>query len=263
MTHFEHDLYEGDLPPAEWQARWWQYVARYQGVQAPAAARRRAVRRLHQDPHQRRSGAVLRLRARQPHQVPAPRPHLRARSSSRTSAPATTRAAPRSDGSCRASCRSAPPATGARSCAKRPASDLAARDAGLLPAPGRRAREAQRRQGLQPMKVLKQFFWFLMFLVMLAAAAAGGYAVYLERQDREEIDKLRKEMAAFDPRFEKFKAAVGDLSKGFTSLVLDEVDLTRSGWQPIGKGFYLIDVAVISLLMNEPNLHINIFYLYL
>jgi peptidyl-dipeptidase A len=37
MTHFEHDLYEGDLPPGEWQARWWQYVARYQGVQAPRA----------------------------------------------------------------------------------------------------------------------------------------------------------------------------------------------------------------------------------
>jgi hypothetical protein len=87
------------------------------------------------------------------------------------------------------------------------------------------------------MKVLKQFFWFLMFLVMLAAAAGGGYAVYLERQDREEIDKLRKDVAAFEPRFEKFKGAVGDLSKGFTSLVLEEVDLTRAGWQPIGKGF--------------------------
>jgi peptidyl-dipeptidase A len=37
MTHFEHDLYESDLPPAEWQSRWWQYVARYQGVQAPKA----------------------------------------------------------------------------------------------------------------------------------------------------------------------------------------------------------------------------------
>jgi hypothetical protein len=93
------------------------------------------------------------------------------------------------------------------------------------------------------MKVLKQFFWFLMFLVMLSAAAAGGYAIYLQRQDRDEIEKLRKEVTSFDPRFEKFKAAVGDLSKGFTSLVLDEVDLTRSGWQPIGKGFYLIDVA--------------------
>jgi hypothetical protein len=93
------------------------------------------------------------------------------------------------------------------------------------------------------MKALKQFFWFLMFLVMLAAAAAGGYAVYLERQDRDEIAELRKQVAAFDPRFDKFKAAVGDLSKGFTSLVLDEVDLSRAGWQPIGKGFYLIDVA--------------------
>jgi peptidyl-dipeptidase A len=37
MTHFEHDVYEKDLPPEEWQARWWQYVARYQGVQAPKA----------------------------------------------------------------------------------------------------------------------------------------------------------------------------------------------------------------------------------
>jgi peptidyl-dipeptidase A len=37
MTHFEHDLYEDELPPSEWQARWWQYAARYQGVQAPKA----------------------------------------------------------------------------------------------------------------------------------------------------------------------------------------------------------------------------------
>jgi peptidyl-dipeptidase A len=35
MTHFERDLYESDLPASEWQARWWQYVVRYQGVQAP------------------------------------------------------------------------------------------------------------------------------------------------------------------------------------------------------------------------------------
>jgi peptidyl-dipeptidase A len=37
MTHFERDLYEGNLPPEEWQSRWWQYVSRYQGVQAPKA----------------------------------------------------------------------------------------------------------------------------------------------------------------------------------------------------------------------------------
>jgi peptidyl-dipeptidase A len=35
MTHFEHDLYERDLPVAEWQDRWWQYVAAYQGVVPP------------------------------------------------------------------------------------------------------------------------------------------------------------------------------------------------------------------------------------
>jgi peptidyl-dipeptidase A len=35
MTHFEHDLYERDLPVAEWQDRWWQYVATYQGVAPP------------------------------------------------------------------------------------------------------------------------------------------------------------------------------------------------------------------------------------
>jgi hypothetical protein len=94
------------------------------------------------------------------------------------------------------------------------------------------------------MRVIKQFLWFVLFLAMLAAAAAGGYAVYLERQDREEIDRLSKQVAAFEPRFEKFKGAVAELSKGFTGLVLDEVDLTRAGWQPIGKGFYLVDVVV-------------------
>ena len=94
------------------------------------------------------------------------------------------------------------------------------------------------------MRILRQFFWFLMFLVMLAAAAAGGYAVHLEREDRAEIAALRKEVADFDPRFTRFKAAVGDLSKGFTSLVMEEIDLTRAGWQPIGKGFYLVDVGV-------------------
>jgi len=37
MSHFERDLYEEELPPAEWQKRWWEYVARYQGVVPPAA----------------------------------------------------------------------------------------------------------------------------------------------------------------------------------------------------------------------------------
>ena len=35
MAHFEHDLYGEDLPSSEWQKRWWQYVATYQGVAPP------------------------------------------------------------------------------------------------------------------------------------------------------------------------------------------------------------------------------------
>ncbi|HET6281365.1 MAG TPA: M2 family metallopeptidase [Polyangia bacterium] len=37
ISHFEHDLYEADLPPTEWQKRWWDYAAQYQGVVPPAA----------------------------------------------------------------------------------------------------------------------------------------------------------------------------------------------------------------------------------
>ncbi|HEY4394860.1 MAG TPA: M2 family metallopeptidase [Polyangia bacterium] len=37
MSHFEHDLYEDELPPAEWQKRWWDDVANFQGVVAPGS----------------------------------------------------------------------------------------------------------------------------------------------------------------------------------------------------------------------------------
>jgi peptidyl-dipeptidase A len=36
MTHWEADLYAHDLPPGQWNARWWEYVAKYQGVEPPA-----------------------------------------------------------------------------------------------------------------------------------------------------------------------------------------------------------------------------------
>jgi peptidyl-dipeptidase A len=36
MAHFERDLYEAELPAAQWQERWWRYVAMYQGVEPPA-----------------------------------------------------------------------------------------------------------------------------------------------------------------------------------------------------------------------------------
>jgi peptidyl-dipeptidase A len=38
MTHFEHDLYAGEFGPDEYNARWWQYVKRFQGI-APSEPR--------------------------------------------------------------------------------------------------------------------------------------------------------------------------------------------------------------------------------
>ncbi len=35
MSHYERDLYAGDLPASELNARWWKYVADYQGVAPP------------------------------------------------------------------------------------------------------------------------------------------------------------------------------------------------------------------------------------
>lgn len=35
MAHFEHDLYEGEAPPADWQKRWWEHATRFQGVVPP------------------------------------------------------------------------------------------------------------------------------------------------------------------------------------------------------------------------------------
>lgn len=35
MTMWEHDLYEKNLSPTEFNKRWWSYVAKYQGIDAP------------------------------------------------------------------------------------------------------------------------------------------------------------------------------------------------------------------------------------
>lgn len=36
MTHWEADVYSKNLPPDEWNERWWQYVRDFQGVEPPA-----------------------------------------------------------------------------------------------------------------------------------------------------------------------------------------------------------------------------------
>jgi len=37
MSHFEHDLYEKNLPEAELNSTWWNYVAKYQGIAPPSS----------------------------------------------------------------------------------------------------------------------------------------------------------------------------------------------------------------------------------
>ena len=36
MTHWEADVYGKDLPPGQWNQRWWQYVRDFQGVEPPS-----------------------------------------------------------------------------------------------------------------------------------------------------------------------------------------------------------------------------------
>lgn len=36
MTHWEHDFYEKELPADQLNARWWEYVAKFQGIAPPA-----------------------------------------------------------------------------------------------------------------------------------------------------------------------------------------------------------------------------------
>lgn len=36
MTHWEADLYAKSLPPDQWNARWWRYVADFQGIEPPS-----------------------------------------------------------------------------------------------------------------------------------------------------------------------------------------------------------------------------------
>ena len=73
MTRFEHALYAENLPPAQFNAKWWELAREYQGIVPPRPAGRALGRRAHQDPHQRRPGPVLRLRPFLRAAVPAAR----------------------------------------------------------------------------------------------------------------------------------------------------------------------------------------------
>jgi peptidyl-dipeptidase A len=36
MSRFEHELYAKNLPPDQWNRRWWEIVQQYQGIEPPA-----------------------------------------------------------------------------------------------------------------------------------------------------------------------------------------------------------------------------------
>jgi peptidyl-dipeptidase A len=40
MSRFEYELYEKDLPPEQWQRRWWELVEQHQGMAPPTPDRR-------------------------------------------------------------------------------------------------------------------------------------------------------------------------------------------------------------------------------
>src|SRR5260221_9354342 len=71
----------------------------------------------------------------------------------------------------------------------------------------------------------------------------AGYGIQLLHDQQRELRELREQTAAFGPSFEKFKGAVREMGRDLTALVLYEVDLTRTGWQPIGRGFFVIDTS--------------------
>ena len=75
MTHFERDFYAGTIPDDALNAAWWRHRRQVPGDRPAGRPARDPLRRRHQDAHQRRPGAVLRLRDRHRPQVPAPRPH--------------------------------------------------------------------------------------------------------------------------------------------------------------------------------------------
>ena len=114
MTHFEHDLYEAELPPAEWQDALVAIRGRYQGVAPPGPRPPELCDACTKTPHQRRSRPVLRLRPGHADQVPAPRPHLPQDPQAGRARLRLLRQRTRWATSSAASCRWGPPATGAR-----------------------------------------------------------------------------------------------------------------------------------------------------
>jgi hypothetical protein len=83
----------------------------------------------------------------------------------------------------------------------------------------------------------------LAFLLAAAALTATGYGLTLLREQRAQIADLQKKVDDVAPTVEKFKGSVRDMGRDLAALVMDEIDLNKTGWQPIGRGFFVIDIG--------------------
>lgn len=83
----------------------------------------------------------------------------------------------------------------------------------------------------------------LAFLLAAAALGAAGYGMTLLREQRAQIAELKSKVDDVAPSVEKFKGSVRDMGRDLAALVMDEVDLNKNGWQPIGRGFFVIDIG--------------------
>jgi hypothetical protein len=85
---------------------------------------------------------------------------------------------------------------------------------------------------------------FVTFLLALGGAGLAVYAYAMFIHERIEREALEQRVAAWDPKFDKFKDAVRDIDRHLSSVVYQEIDVPGSGWQPIAGGFYVIDLGV-------------------
>jgi hypothetical protein len=83
---------------------------------------------------------------------------------------------------------------------------------------------------------------FVTFLLAIGGTGLGVYTFSLLIHERHEREELEKRVAAWDPKFEKFKDTVRDIERHLSSVVYQEIDVPGTGWQPIAGGFYVIDL---------------------
>jgi hypothetical protein len=81
------------------------------------------------------------------------------------------------------------------------------------------------------------------FLIAAAGLGLAVFAYSLFIHERIEREKLEARVAAWDPKFDKFKDAVREIDRHLSSVVYQEIDVPGAGWQPIAGGFYVIDLA--------------------